>query len=81
MEFGIVKLLKKIFSKKQEVESEVSIFPTYDSDKPYKKMNFKERVRYKRWLSANNMWDGEIVMENLQKHKNLNHETKARLRN
>lgn len=65
MALGIIKLLKNIFRKKEKEVEEVSTFPTYDSDKPYSKMNFKERVRYKRWLDANDMWDGEIVIENV----------------
>ena len=39
--------------------------------KKYSEMNRRERREYKRWLSKNNLWDGEIVLENLERNKRL----------
>ena len=34
-------------------------------------MNRRERREYKRWLDKNNMWDGAIVIENLERNNRL----------
>ena len=43
----------------------------YPLDKHYHVMSRKEKRAYKRWLDKNNMWDAAIVIENLEKTKNL----------
>lgn len=36
-------------------------------DKLYSEMTRGEKRAYKRWLAANKMWDGEVVLENMKK--------------
>ena len=36
-------------------------------DKAYSQMNRRERREYKRWLHKNNLWDGEVFLENHKK--------------
>jgi len=39
-------------------------------DKRYSEMNRLEKRKYKRWLHKNDMWDAEIVCENIEKTAN-----------
>ena len=39
-------------------------------DKRYHEMNRAEKREYKRYLAKNNMWDGDIVCENMDRDKN-----------
>ena len=41
------------------------------TDKHYDDMNRRERREYKRWLDKHNMWDGAIVIENLERNNRL----------
>lgn len=45
--------------------------PMFYIDKHYNDMNRCERREYKRWLAKNNMWDGAIVIENLERNNCL----------
>lgn len=51
--------------------SGITCFPS-KYDKHYDLMSRREKRDYKRWLEKNNMWDGAIVIENLQREKRLN---------
>ena len=49
-----------------------SSLPMFHVDKHYNDMNRRERREYKRWLDKHNMWDGAIVIENLERNNRLN---------
>jgi len=64
----ILSLLGSLFSKKEVIEAaKEKYLPTFHIDKSYHEMNRREKREYKRWLSKNNMWDGDIVFENQEK--------------
>lgn len=48
-----------------------SVVSSHPFDKHYHDMTRKEKRAYKRWLDKNNMWDGAIVIENLEKKRKL----------
>jgi len=50
---------------------EVYHYEEWFSDKTYSQMNRREKREYKRWLDKRNMWDGEIVIENLERKNRL----------
>jgi hypothetical protein len=39
----------------------------FPNDKMYSEMSRREKRAYKRWLAKNDIWDGEEVLERLQK--------------
>jgi hypothetical protein len=70
-------MLKKIINffrpKKQCAIQNVvsSSFPEFHIDKHYDEMNRRERREYKRWLAKHDLWDGAVVIENLEKRGRL----------
>lgn len=48
-------------------------------DKDYHDMTRSEKREYKRWLDKNGYWDGDIVIENMEKHKKY-HDNKKNIR-
>lgn len=51
-----------------------NVVHSHPFDKHYHDMSRKGKRAYKRWLDKNNMWDGAIVIENLEKSKKLFYE-------
>jgi len=69
-------MIRKLFNlifRKRSVKSDVQniCLPVFHIAKHYNDMNRKERREYKKWLAKNNMWDGAMVIDNLQKNKLL----------
>ena len=58
----IKKLLKKTSKDDDALIQNVSI-PSFRLDKMYSEMNRRERREYRRWLSKNNMWDGQVDLK------------------
>ena len=52
-----------------EPMEKVVYIPQFHIDKHYDDMSRREKREYKRWLEKNNMWDGAIVIENLEKYR------------
>lgn len=52
------------------IHIEVYHYEEWFSDKSYSEMNRSEKRAYKRWLDKRNMWDGEIVIENMERKFN-----------
>jgi hypothetical protein len=48
-----------------------SSFPVFHIDKHYNDMNRRERREYKRWLEKHQLWDGAVVIENLEREQRL----------
>lgn len=68
--------IKNLFRKKAQKQCAISgvvriSLPMFHIDKHYNDMNRRERREYKRWLDKNNMWDGAIVIENLERNSLL----------
>ncbi|MEK6882698.1 MAG: hypothetical protein AABY22_23955 [Nanoarchaeota archaeon] len=60
--------LKKIFGfKEKEEEYETVSFPDCPTQKRWSEMNWAERTKYVRWLQVNGYWDGDIVIENIER--------------
>jgi len=71
--------IKRLFKKKEPKQCVISgvvrsSLLVFHIDKHYNDMNRRERREYKRWLDKNNMWDGAIVIENLERNKKLFYE-------
>ena len=68
--------IKNLFCKKAQKQCAISgvvrsSLPMFHIDKHYNDMNRRERREYKRWLAKNNLWDGAVVIENLEREKSL----------
>lgn len=44
-------------------------------DKHWNDMNFSERIKYRKWLRENHLWDGAEVIERLTKAGRLHYNT------
>jgi hypothetical protein len=51
-----------------------NVVRSHPFDKHYHDMSRKEKRAYKKWLYKNNMWDGAIVIENLERDRKLFYE-------
>ncbi len=70
-------IIKKWFNmlfKNNVPEEMTSSFPIFHNEKHYNDMSRRERREYKRWLDKNDMWDGVIVIENLEKLHVFDHD-------
>ncbi len=69
---GLLKFLKRLKTKKEfKAYDKKSYFPAFRIDKHYNDMSRRERREYKRWLVKNDIWDGAVVLENLERNKKL----------
>ena len=64
-------LIQKDLDYLNSIKKHIDDIITHPFDKNYQDMSRKEKRAYKRWLNKNNMWDAEIVCENIEKRNKL----------
>jgi len=67
----LLHLIKPQKPRLQQTDVVRSSFPVFHIDKHYNDMNRRERREYKRWLAKNSLWDGAVVIENLERENRL----------
>lgn len=68
-----IKKLLRITSKDDNALIQNVSIPSFRLDKMYSEMNRRDRREYRRWLHKHNMWDGRVVLENLERSNNFHY--------
>ena len=70
----LLQLLKLVKPRKPHMSNAAVVrrsFPAFYIDKHYNDMNRQERREYKRWLEKHQLWDGAVVIENMEREQRL----------